>query len=156
MTIRILAAGADQGKWTDEFTGIIAFDRPTYIPWISKQHTFIVVQWTTNWFPGIDGHTVLDIADAQGKLRKYENFPFIAVANWLMDGRLATTNVLFADVDDKVGFFESTNSFRYTTNTLFNINMIWYLGQSGRFTDPLTLSRNQRINEIEARFTYEL
>jgi len=36
------------------------------------------------------------------------------------------------------------------------MNAIWYLGQSGRFTDPLTLSRDQRINELEVRLVYEL
>src|ERR1022692_2685004 len=27
-------------RWTEEARGILAADRPTYIPWLSKQHTF--------------------------------------------------------------------------------------------------------------------
>jgi hypothetical protein len=152
----LLAPGKDQGKWTDEFTGIIAFDRPTYIPLLSKQHTFIVSQYVLNWYPGVDGHTIPFESDAQGKMRKFQNLAFIAAADWLFDGRIATTNSFVWDIDDNVGELLSTNTFRYTSNTLMALNAVWYLGRSGRFTDPFNFSRNQRINELEARFTYEL
>jgi hypothetical protein len=39
---------------------------------------------------------------------------------------------------------------------LFGINAQWFLGQSGRYTDPYLLSREQRFNELEFTFTYEI
>ena len=37
--------------WTEFSRFIIAGDRPTYIPWLSKQHTFITAQYTMTWYP---------------------------------------------------------------------------------------------------------
>jgi len=146
----------DAGGWTDKFTSIIAFDRPTYIPWLSKQHTFLVAQQTYNWYPGTHRHPLFSIASTGGKLRKMENFTLLAAINWLMDGRLVSTNAFLWDDDNFTGFVSSNNAFRYSRNILFDFNFQWYLGKSGRFTDPLLLSRDQRINEAEFRFVYEI
>ncbi len=37
--------------WTEFTRFIVAADRPTYIPWISKQHTFLTAQFTETWLP---------------------------------------------------------------------------------------------------------
>jgi len=156
---KIINTGCDacaETQWTDEFTGIMAFDRPTYIPWISKQHTFFVAQWVTNWFINAHDHDIQTLVSAQGKLRHYQNVAFVAAADWLFDGRLVTTNVVFWDVDSGAGFVGSTNLFRYNRNVLMGMNLQWYLGRSGRYTDPFTMSRDQRINEMEFKLTYEI
>jgi len=148
--------GKDNGDWTDKFSAIVAFDRPTYIPWISKQHTFLVAQQTSFWFPGAHDHPVLSVASTGGKFRKNQNFSLLAAVNWLFDGRLVTTNAFFWDDDDNTGFVSTNNAFRYSRNILFNFNVQWYLGESGRYTDPVLLSRSQSINEAEFRLTYEI
>jgi len=51
---------------------------------------------------------------------------------------------------------ESANVYRYSRNILLSLNAIWYLGKSGRYTDPFLFSRDQRINETEFRFSYEI
>ena len=81
---------------------------------------------------------------------------FVAAANWLFDGRLVTTNVIFWDIDTMAGFVGSTNLFRYSRNVLLGLNLQWYMGASGKYTDPFTMSRDQRISEIEFKFGYEL
>jgi hypothetical protein len=150
------ANGMDNGKWTDKAEGILAFDRPTYIPWLSKQHTFLVAQQTTIWYPSAHRHALLSIASSGGKLRTYSNLGVLAAVNWLFDGRLVSTNSFLWDEDDNTGFIGTTNVFRYSRNILFNFNVQWYLGRSGRYTDPILLSRDQRINEAEFRLTYEI
>lgn len=153
-------AGAKPGtagsKWTEQTRWIVAADRPTYIPWISKQHTFLVAQYVATWFPDRPSHAVANIANVQGKLREVSNFFFLASTNWLMNGQWITGNVFAWDVDNNVGNLSSTNTYRYSRNILFAGNMIWYLGRSSRFTDPFVFSGNQRINELEFRFTYEI
>jgi hypothetical protein len=81
---------------------------------------------------------------------------FFAAVNWMMDGRWAATNVAVWDIDDNVGELISTNSFRYSRNVLLGVNVQWYLGRSGRSTDPFLFSHDQRINELELRATYEI
>jgi len=145
-------------RWTEEARFILAGDRPTYIPWISKQHTFLVAQWTGTWYPDLPGHAIPNIANAQGKLRRWDDTVFFAATNWLVNGQLTTTNVVLWDYDSIDGFFSSTNVFRYSRNVLFGLNTQWYLGRSGRYTDVAdgSFSRGQRINELEATFTYEI
>ncbi len=41
----------DGSEWTQLTRWIIAGDRPTYIPWMSKQHTFLTAQYTETWQP---------------------------------------------------------------------------------------------------------
>jgi hypothetical protein len=151
-----IAQGKDSGAWTDKFQGIVACDRPTFIPWLSKQHTFLVAQQVTSWFPSASNHPLLSVVSTGGKFRHYQNLGVIAAMNWLVDGRWVSTNVFAWDEDDNTGFLSSTNVFRYSRNILFNFNVQWYLGRSGRYTDPVAFSRDQRINETELRLTYEI
>ena len=151
-----IAEGKDYNKWEDKFGGVLAFDRPTLIRAISKQHTFIVAQWTTFWNISAHAHDIQTIVSTQGKLRRYQNLFFVAAVDWLWDGRLTTTNAYAWDVDTRAGFFSSTNTFRYSRNVILGANVQWYLGTSGRYTDPFTFSRDQRISEAEFQLVYEI
>ena len=55
-----------------------------------------------------------------------------------------------------MGALVSTNSYRYSANVILGLNFEWYVGRSGRHTDPFLFSHDQRINEVELRATYEL
>jgi len=143
-------------RWTEFTRWIVAADRPTYIPWISKQHTFFTVQNTVTWYPDRHDNAVPYFPTDVGKLREISNFFFLAATNWLMNGQWTAQNVWEWDWDNNCGAFSSTNSYRYSENVLFGLNAVWYVGRSGRFTDPYALSRGQRYNELEFRFTYEL
>jgi hypothetical protein len=146
------------GRWTEESRFILAGDRPTYIPWISKQHTFLVAQWTGTWYPDLPGSALQNIANANGKLRRWDDTLLFASTNWLVNGQLTSTNAFLWDADDIDGFLSSTNVYRYSRNVLFGINAQWYLGRSGRYTDIASgvFSRAQRQNELEATFQYEI
>jgi hypothetical protein len=139
---------------TERARFIIAGDRPTYIPWISKQHTFLTFQYVNTWFP--DRPKDATAAPTVGKQREISNFFFLAATNWLMNGQLTAGNVFEWDIDDNVGGFASTNTFRYSRNVLFGANTIWFLGQSGRNTDPFLYSRQQRMSLLEFTMTYEI
>lgn len=151
-----LDVGTSSSAWTEEARFIFAADRPTYIPWISKQHTFLTFQYVNTFYPDKAANMNNFFFNFAGKLRRDDNFFFLAATDWLMNGQLTVTNLWSWDIDDQVGFLESTNVYRYSRNILFGINAIWFLGQSGRFTDPFFFSRDQRINELEATFTYEI
>jgi hypothetical protein len=69
---------------------------------------------------------------------------------------LTTGNALGWDIDDDVGLLESTNVYRYSRNVLLGLNAVWFIGRSGRYTDPYLFSREQRFNELEFTFTYEI
>jgi hypothetical protein len=146
------------GRWTENARGILAADRPTYIPWLSKQHTFLVAQYTATWYPDMPGHAIPNIANAYGKERRWDDTVFFAATNWLVNGQLTTTNVVLWDIDSIDGFVSSTNVYRYSRNILLGVNAQWYLGRSGRYTDIADgiFSRAQRINELEATFQYEI
>ena len=146
------------GRWTEESRFILAGDRPTYIPWISKQHTFLVAQWTGTWYPDLNGHALQNIANAFGKQRRWDDTILLASTNWLVNGQLTSTNAFLWDVDNRDGFLSSANVYRYSRNILLGVNAQWYLGQSGRYTDIAggTFSRAQRANELEATFQYEI
>ncbi len=141
-------------EWTESTRFILAGDRPTYIPWISKQHTFLTAQYVNTWYP--DRPSGAGPQLESGKIREISNFAFVAATNWLMNGQLTAGNVLLWDIDDNVGAFTTTNVYRYSRNVLFGVNAQWFLGQSGRYTDPFLLSRYQRANELEFTFTYEI
>jgi hypothetical protein len=141
--------------WTEQARWIFAGDRPTYIPWLSKQHTFITYQYTGTFWPDRHGNYVSTF-DFAGKLRRYQQFHFFAFTNWLWNGQLTALNVIEQDIDDNTFAYSSTNTFRYSRNVLFGVNAQWYFGRSGRYTDPFALSRAQRINELEFTFTYEI
>ncbi|HEY6417657.1 MAG TPA: hypothetical protein VIX59_01530 [Candidatus Binataceae bacterium] len=143
---------------TERLRFIVAGDRPTYIPWLSKQHTFITAQYTNTWYPdrppGAQGEAVPGLA--AGKLRETSNFAFLAITNWLMNGQLTSTNVVEDDIDDNTGAISSSNVYRYSRNVLFGVNSIWFLGRSGRYTDPFLFSRQSRSNLLEFTLTYEI
>ncbi len=135
---------------------IVAGDRPTYIPWLSKQHTFITFQYVNTWYPDRPSDATPNVGNFTGKVREDSNFAFIAFTNWLMNGQLTATNVAEWDIDDNVGAFTSTNVYRYSRNVLFGVNTAWFLGRSGRYTDPFLLSRSQRENLLEFTISYEI
>ncbi len=142
--------------WTEMTRWIVAGDRPTYIPWISKQHTFIVAQYVATWMPDLPDHAAQGVFGTAGKTRGLSNFAFLAATNWLVNGQLTSTNAFVWDIDNNVGDLGSTNVYRYSRNILLGVNAIWYLGRSGRFTDPFFQSVNQRMSELEATFSYEI
>lgn len=145
----------DGSEWTEFTRFIIAGDRPTYIPWISKQHTFLTFQFTETWQPDLPANATTIITDA-GKVRQLSSIAFLSATNWLMNGQLTAGNVILWDIDDNVGELSTTNVYRYSRNILLGMNAEWFIGQSGRYTDPYLLSRSQRFNELEFTFTYEI
>ena len=150
------AGSGPTGKWTEMTRWIVAGDRPTYIPWISKQHTFIVAQYVNTWYPDRPANAAQGVFGTAGKTREDSNFAFLAATNWLVNGQLTSTNAFVWDIDNNVGDLGSTNVYRYSRNILLGVNAIWYLGRSGRFTDPFFQSVNQRMSELEATFSYEI
>ncbi|HLX44370.1 MAG TPA: hypothetical protein VKR43_13090, partial [Bryobacteraceae bacterium] len=153
-----LANGDSSARWTEQSRFILAGDRPTYIPWISKQHTFLVAQYTATWYPDLPGSALQNIANANGKLRRWNDTLLFASTNWLVNGQMTSTNAFLWDADDEDGFLSSTNVYRYSRNVLFGVNAMWFLGRSGRYTDIAggVFSRAQRENELEATFQYEI
>ncbi len=145
-----------RAQWTEETRFILAGDRPTYIPWLSKQHTFLTAQYVNTWFPDRPSNAVPSIANTLGKVREDSNFFFLSAVNWILNGQLTTTNAFVWDVDDRVGDLQSTNVYRYSRNVLLGVNAVWFLGQSGRYTDPFLASVEQRTNELEFTLTYEI
>ncbi len=141
--------------WTQFTRWIIAADRPTYIPWISKQHTFLTFQFTETWQPDrpVDASPP---TSANGKTRELSSVAFINATNWLMNGQLTASNLILWDIDNNVGELATTNTYRYSRNILLGLNSYMFVGRSGRFTDPYLLSREQRMNELEFTFTYEI
>ncbi len=142
-------------EWTEAVRFIIAGDRPTYIPWISKQHTFLTAQYVNSWLPDRPANAE-SAGGLSGKARELSNFAFFAATNWLMNGQLTALNAFAWDIDNNVGDVTTTNVYRYSRNVLFGVNAQWFLGRSGRYTDPFLLSRQQRFNELEFTFTYEI
>jgi hypothetical protein len=143
------------GEWTEFTRWIIAGDRPTYIPWLSKQHTFLTAQLTETWYPDRPALATTPTSTA-GKTRELSSLAFLAATNWLMNGQLTATNVFLWDIDDNTGELSTTNVYRYSRNVLFGVNAQWFIGRSGRFTDPYLFSREQRFNELEFTLTYEI
>ncbi len=143
-------------EWTELTRWILAADRPTYIPWISKQHTVLTGQITETWLPDRPKDAIFPGAGSQAKQRELSTLLDGGAVDWLMNGQLTTTNIILWDVDDNVGGLESTNVYRYSRNVLFGLNSQWFLGRSGRYTDPYLLSRQQRFNELEFTLTYEI
>jgi hypothetical protein len=143
------------GEWTEFTRWIIAADRPTYIPWISKQHTFLTAQFTETWYPDRPAGATTPTSLA-GKVRETSSLAFINATNWLMNGQLTAGNLFLWDIDDNTGELATTNVYRYSRNVLLGVNAQWFIGRSGRFTDPYLFSRYQRFNELEFTFTYEI
>jgi hypothetical protein len=153
---RSIAPTGSSARWTQETRFIIGGDRPTYIKWISKQHVFFTFQNVLTWYPDRPSNANNFFGNFAGKLRETNDLFFLAATNWLLDGKLTSTDVWTWDLDDQVGYLTSTNTLRYSKNVTVGLNAIWYLGRSGRYTDPFIFSRDQRINEMEVRLSYEL
>ena len=149
------AVNPNGGEWTEFTRWIVAADRPTYIPWISKQHTFLTAQLTETWYPDRPAGATTPVQTA-GKVRELQSLAFINATNWLMNGQLTAGNLFLWDIDNNVGELATTNVYRYSRNVLLGVNAQWFVGRSGRFTDPNLLSRYQRFNELEFTFTYEI
>jgi hypothetical protein len=149
------AVNPNGAEWTEFTRWIVAADRPTYIPWISKQHTFITAQFTETWYPDRPNGATPQVTTA-GKVRELQSLAFINFTNWLMNGQLTAGNLFLWDIDNNVGELGTTNVYRYSRNVLLGVNAQWFIGRSGRFTDPNLLSRQQRFNELEFTFTYEI
>ncbi|MGO9602543.1 MAG: hypothetical protein ACLQAT_03905, partial [Candidatus Binataceae bacterium] len=143
-------------EWATQGRFIVAGDRPTYIPWISKQHTFLTAQYVNTWYPNRPTDSVPSIANTLGKVREDSNFFFLSAVNWVLNGQLTTTNAWVWDVDDNVGDVQSNNVYRYSRNVLFGVNAVWFMGRSGRYSDPFLASVEQRTNELEFTLTYEI
>jgi hypothetical protein len=151
------ALGALSGADLTENTRfILAGDRPTYIPWISKQHTFLTFQYVNTWYPDRPKDATPNVANFIGKVREDNNWFFLAATNWLMNGQLTSTNVFQWDIDDSVGAVTTTNVYRYSRNVLFGVNSAWFLGRTGRWTDPFLYSRSQRESLLEFTMSYEI
>jgi len=148
--------GGTKAEWAENARFILAGDRPTYIPWLSKQHTFFTAQYVNTWYPYLPAHAVPSIANAIGKVRRDGSFFFLSAVDWILNGQLVTTNVWTWDLDDKVGSLISTNTYRYSRSVLFGVNAFWCIGRSGRYTDPFLYSAQQRANELEFTLTYEI
>ncbi|HKF40746.1 MAG TPA: hypothetical protein VKB21_06640, partial [Candidatus Acidoferrum sp.] len=144
------------GEWAEQARFILAGDRPTYIPWLSKQHTFFTAQYVNTWYPYKPAGAFPNIANSIGKVRRDGSFFFVSAVNWILNGQLVTTNVWTWDIDDKVGALTSTNTYRYSRSILFGVNAFWVIGRSGRYTDPFLYSVQQRTNELEFTLTYEI
>jgi hypothetical protein len=145
-----------KGEWGEEVRAIFAGDRPTYIPWLSKQHTFLTAQYVNTWWPYKPAHAVPSIANTIGKVRRDSNWFFISAVNWILNGQLVTTNAWTWDIDNSVGSLFSTNTYRYSRSILFGVNAYWAFGRSGRYTDPFANSVQQRTEELEFTLTYEI
>jgi hypothetical protein len=148
--------GGTHAEWAENARFILAGDRPTYIPWLSKQHTFFTAQYVNTWFPDRPTDAVPSIANTIGKVREDSNFFFVSAVDWILNGQLVTTNVWTWDIDDAVGALSSTNTYRYSRSILFGVNAFWAIGKSGRYTDPFLYSAQQRTNELEFTMTYEI
>jgi hypothetical protein len=144
-----------KGEWAEQSRLILAGDRPTYIPWLSKQHTILTAQYVNTWTPYKPANAV-PRANGIGKVRRDSNFFYVAAVNWILNGQLITANVWAWDVDDAVGALTSTNTYRYSRSILFGVNAFWAIGRSGRYTDPFLNSVQQRTNELEFTLTYEI
>jgi hypothetical protein len=147
---------SNKGEWAEQGRFILAGDRPTYIPWLSKQHTFFTAQYVNTWTPDRPNNAVPSIANNIGKVREDSSFFFVSAVNWILNGQLVTTNVWTWDIDDAVGALSSTNTYRYSRSILFGVNAFWAIGKSGRYTDPFLYSAQQRTNELEFTMTYEI
>ena len=148
--------GAPARQWAEQARFILAGDRPTYIPWLSKQHTFLTAQYVNTWFPSRPTNAYNSIANSIGRPREDSNFFFLSAVNWVLNGQLVTTNAYIQDIDNEVMWLQSTNVYRYSRSILFGVNAVWYLGRSGRYTDPFIGSVEQRTNELEFTLTYEI
>jgi len=150
--------GGSYGKWTELARFVLGIDRPTLVPilnpYVTKQFTFLTLQATETWYPDLPPGAIPN--DPLGKIRKFSSFLTLSGTNFLLNGRSTNLTGVSWDVDDQTGEVISNTVYRYSRDILIGTNIHWYLGRSGRHTDPFLESKSQRINELEFTFTYEL
>jgi len=150
--------GGSFARWTELSRFILSADRPTLIPllypYFTKQHTTLSFQAAETFYPDLPAGAIPN--DSQGKIRRWSTFLTMTGTNFFLNGRIANLTGASWDADDQTGQFVSNNVYRYSRNVLFGVNVDWYLGRSGRHTDPYLQSKSQRINELEFTLTYEL
>jgi hypothetical protein len=150
--------GGNFSKWTELTRVVLAVDRPTMVPLltplITKQHTLLSLQGTETFYPDLPPGAVPN--DPLGKIRRWSSFVTFTASDFLFNGAIATVNGVAWDVDDQAGQLLSDSSYRYSRNILLGLNVAWYLGRSGRHTDPFLESKSQRINELEFTISYEI
>src|SRR5262249_18886291 len=83
-------AKGSSAEWTERARFILAADRPTYIPWLSKQHTFLTAQYVNTWYPDRPSNAVPSIANFIGKVREVNNFFFVSAVNSFLNRHLLT------------------------------------------------------------------
>lgn len=150
--------GGSYGKWTELARFVFGIDRPTLVPilnpYVTKQFTFLTLQATETWYPDLPPGAIPN--DPLGKIRRFSSFLTLSGTNFLLNGRSTNLTGVSWDVDDQTGELISNTVYRYSRDILIGTNIHWYLGRSGRHTDPFLESKSQRINELEFTFTYEL
>ena len=145
-------------RWTEFSRSVLGVDRPTLVPilypYLTKQHTLFTLQTTETFYPDLPPGTIPN--DPMGKIRRWSTFMSLTATNFLLNGRTANQSGIAWDVDDQTGQIVSSTAYRYTRHVLLGVNLDWYIGRSGRHTDPFLESKSQRINELEFTFSYEL
>jgi hypothetical protein len=150
--------GGNFARWTEFSRFVLGIDRPTLVPilnpYFTKQHTLFTLQGTETFYPDLPPGTIPN--DPMGKVRRWSTFMSLTATNFLLNGLAASQSGIAWDVDDQTGQLVSSTAYRFTRNVLVGVNLDWYLGRSGRHTDPYLESKSQRINELEFTLTYQL
>ena len=150
--------GGTFGKWTEFSRIVLGIDRPTIVPffypYFTKQHTLFTLETTETFYPDLPHGAIPN--DPLGKIRRVSTFLSLTATNFVLNGKGASETGVAWDADDQTGQIVSSNSYRWSRNVLIGTNVDWYIGRSGRHTDPFLESKSQRINEIELTLTYEL
>jgi hypothetical protein len=145
-------------KWTELGRIVMAVDRPTLIPflypYLTKQHSLLTLQATETFYPDLPAGAIPN--DPSGKVRRWSTFLNLSCADFLADGQVANVMGVSWDADNRAGQVVSNSTWRYSRSILIGLNLDWYLGQSGRHTDPFLFSKSQRINELELTLSYEI
>jgi hypothetical protein len=152
------ALGGTFAKWTEISRLVFGIDRPTLTPllypYLTKQHTLFTFETTETFYPDLPAGAVPN--DPLGKVRRLSTFLSLNATNFILNGRMVDLTGVVWDADDQTGQIVSSAAYRYTRNLIFGVNTNWYLGRSGRHTDPYLQSKSSRISELELTLTYEL
>jgi hypothetical protein len=145
-------------RWTELSRLVLSLDRPTIVPlltpYLTKQHTLLSAGVTETFYPDLPAGSVPN--DNQGKIRRLSTFLTFTATDFLANGQVVNLSGFSWDADDQTGQLIGNSVWRYSRSILLGVNVDWYLGRSGRHTDPFLESKSQRINELEFTFTYEL
>jgi hypothetical protein len=145
-------------RWTELSRLVFSLDRPTMVPllapYLTKQHTLLSAGVTETFYPDLPAGSVPN--DTEGKVRRSSTFLTFTATNFLANGQVVNSSGFSWDADDQTGQLFGNSVWRYSRNILLGLNLDWYLGRSGRHTDPFLESKSQRINELEFTLTYEI